>query len=62
MITGGHAIIYAEDPDAARSFLRDVLDLPSIDVHEGWLIFKLPPADLSSGAPSGHHELVLMVR
>lgn len=71
MITGTHAIIYAEDADRARSFFADVLHLPFIDAHGGWLIFKLPPAELgihpagdpsdpASGAPSGHHELYLM--
>ncbi len=71
MITSTHAIIYAEDADKARAFLRDTLGLPFVDAHGGWLIFKLPPAELgihpagqpgdpSSGAPSGHHELYLM--
>ncbi len=71
MITGSHAIIYAEDAEQARSFLRDVLGLPYVDVHDGWLIFKLPPAELgihpagtgagpAPGAPSAHHELYLM--
>jgi catechol 2,3-dioxygenase-like lactoylglutathione lyase family enzyme len=71
VITGTHAIIYAEDAERARSFFRDVLKLPSVDAHGGWLIFKLPPAELGvhpagdasdphSGAPSGHHELYLM--
>jgi predicted enzyme related to lactoylglutathione lyase len=68
MITGSHAIIYAEDADAARAFFRDVLQWPHIDAHDGWLIFKLPPAELGihpagdpgSGAPNGHHELYLM--
>lgn len=71
MITGSHAIIYAEDAERARVFFRDVLDLPYVDAHGGWLIFKLPPAELGihpagdpsdprSGAPSGHHELYLM--
>ena len=71
MITSTHAIIYAEDADAARAFLRDVLELPYVDAHDGWLIFKLPPAELgvhpagkagdpSTGAPSGHHELYMM--
>jgi hypothetical protein len=48
--------------------LRDVLEFPHVDVHDGWLIFKLPPAELGvhpagdpgSAAPSGHHELYLM--
>ncbi len=68
MITGTHAIIYAEDAGQARAFFRDVLDLPFVDVHDGWLIFKLPPAELGihptaggdSGPPDGHHELYLM--
>ncbi|MDP9072605.1 MAG: VOC family protein [Actinomycetota bacterium] len=71
MITSTHAIIYAEDADAARAFLRDVLELPYVDAHGGWLIFKLPPAELgihpagqsddpSTAASSGHHELYLM--
>ena len=71
MITGTHAIIYAEDAERARAFFRDVLDLAYVDAHDGWLIFKLPPAELgvhpagppglpSSGATSGHHELYLM--
>jgi len=69
MINGTHAIIYAEDAEQARAFFRDVLELPNIDVHDGWLIFQMPPAELGihpsavaggPGAPSGHHELYLM--
>jgi predicted enzyme related to lactoylglutathione lyase len=71
VITATHAIIYADDTDKARAFFRDVLELPNVDAHGGWLIFKLPPAELgihpagapgdpATGAPSGHHELYLM--
>ena len=66
MITSTHAIIYAEDAQKARAFCRDVLGLPHVDAHDGWLIFKLPPAELAlhpraePGAPSGHHEIFLM--
>ena len=71
MITATHAIIYAEDADATRAFFRDVLGLPNVDAHDGWLIFQLPPAELGihpSGTPgdprnstaSGHHELYFM--
>jgi predicted enzyme related to lactoylglutathione lyase len=65
MITAAHAIIYADDPDRARAFFRDVLDLPNVDIHGGWLIFKLPPAELGihpagEDSPAGHHELFLM--
>jgi len=68
VITSTHAIIFAEDAATARVFFRDVLQLPSIDANGGWLIFKLPPAELGihpaggpdSAAPNGHHELYLM--
>ena len=70
MITGTHAIIYAEDAEAAREFLRDVLELPSVDAGDGWLIFKLPPAELGihpadgrtdpPGAGEPSHELFFM--
>ena len=71
MITATHAIVYAEDADATRAFFRDVLGLPNVDAHDGWLIFQLPPAELGihpSGAPggprnrstSGQHELYFM--
>jgi catechol 2,3-dioxygenase-like lactoylglutathione lyase family enzyme len=71
MITGTHAIIYAEDAEKARAFFRDILAFPYVDAHGGWLIFKMPPAELGihpaggvgdpkSGAPNGHHEVYLM--
>ncbi len=62
MITGVHAIVYAEDAEATRAFLRDVLDLPSVDAGRGWLIFALPPAEIAAhpSEKSGRHELYLM--
>src|SRR6185295_6514668 len=54
MIIGTHAIVYAEDADRARGFLRDVLGLPNVDAGDGWLIFRLPPAEVGVhpvGAP-----------
>jgi catechol 2,3-dioxygenase-like lactoylglutathione lyase family enzyme len=65
MITGTHAIIYAEDAEQTRTFFRDVLGLPNVDAHDGWLIFKLPPPELgihpaSGPAGGGSHELYLM--
>ena len=45
MITGAHTILYTEDAEATRAFLRDVLELPSVDAGGGWLIFALPPAE-----------------
>ena len=47
MINGAHSIIYSTNPDADRTFLRDVLKLPHVDVGHGWLIFGLPPAEIA---------------
>ena len=47
MIIGAHSIIYSTNPDADRAFLRDVLELPNVDVGHGWLIFGLPPAEVA---------------
>ena len=48
MITGVHAVLFTPDADRARAFLRDVLELPSVDAGGGWLIFGLPPAELAA--------------
>jgi catechol 2,3-dioxygenase-like lactoylglutathione lyase family enzyme len=64
VITGAHAIVFAEEPDAARAFFGDTLGLRAVDAGGGWLIFALPPAELACHptAPeeSGRHELYLM--
>jgi hypothetical protein len=44
VITGAHTIIYSRNPEADRAFLRNVLELPHVDVSDGWLIFGVPPA------------------
>jgi catechol 2,3-dioxygenase-like lactoylglutathione lyase family enzyme len=64
VITGTHAIVFAQDAEAARAFFADVLDLRAVDAGGGWLIFALPPAELAchptSPDDSGRHELYLM--
>jgi hypothetical protein len=45
MITGTHILFYSEQPEADRTFFRDVLGFKSVDAGEGWLIFALPPAE-----------------
>ncbi|HEY7097578.1 MAG TPA: extradiol dioxygenase [Terriglobales bacterium] len=47
MIFGAHVILYSKDADADRAFLRDVLGLSSVDAGHGWLIFALPPAEVT---------------
>ena len=46
MITAVHTLVYADDPDAARAFFRDVLGMPSADTGGGWLIFKTGPSEM----------------
>ena len=64
MISGTHVTVFSRDAEATRAFLRDVLELSSVDAGGGWLIFALPPAELAchptSPDDSGRHELYLM--
>ncbi|HEY2157892.1 MAG TPA: hypothetical protein VGH33_19845 [Isosphaeraceae bacterium] len=62
MISGVHAVLYSKLADRLRSFFRDVLEIPAVDAGHGWLIFALPPAELSIHPTEGEskHELYLM--
>ncbi|WP_433625480.1 VOC family protein [Nocardia sp. CA-120079] len=62
MITAVHTLVYAEDPDAARAFFRDVLGWPNVDAHGGWLIFGTGPSELGVHPADGppRHEISLM--
>jgi catechol 2,3-dioxygenase-like lactoylglutathione lyase family enzyme len=70
MINGFHSLIYSDDPDATRAFLRDVLGWPYVDAHGGWLIFKTPPSEVGVHPAEGdngeqwattpQHQLSLM--
>ena len=59
MISGAHVMIFTRDEDADRAFLRDVVGIPCIDAGGGWLIFKLPPAELGvhGGETNDVHQL-----
>src|SRR5205085_8685567 len=46
MIRGMHAMFYSSEAEALRTFFRDKLGLPGVDVGDGWLIFNLREADL----------------
>ncbi len=47
MITAIHLLLYADDPEAARAFFRDVLGWPHVEARDGWLIFKTPPGEVA---------------
>ena len=55
-------IVYTRDAAADRAFFRDVLGFEAVDAGGGWLIFKLPPAELAMhpAETGGTHELYLM--
>jgi len=63
IISGAHTIVYSANPDADRAFFKDVLQLSSVDVGGGWLIFGLPPSELAvhPANTSGKHELYFIV-
>ena len=62
MIMGSHVIVYSRDAEADRAFFADVLGQPHVDAGGGWLIFKVPSAELAvhpSDGPTGN-ELYFM--
>jgi catechol 2,3-dioxygenase-like lactoylglutathione lyase family enzyme len=62
VINGGHVVVYSRDAEADRAFFRDVLGYPHVDAGGGWLIFRLPPAEIAvhpADGPGGH-EFYLM--
>jgi hypothetical protein len=61
MVFGAHLVLYSRDADADRRFLAKVLGLQSIDAGHGWLIFKMPPAEVAVHPPEAPGaELYLM--
>jgi len=56
MITAVHTLLYAEDPDATRAFLRDVLRFPSVDTGGGWLIYRTGPSETGVHPSSWEYE------
>lgn len=66
-IVGAHVLLYTTEPEALRAVLRDVLGFAHVDAGEGWLIFRLPPAELGVHPAEGptwesgvRHQLTLM--
>ncbi|CAM5331773.1 hypothetical protein GCM10010222_69450 [Streptomyces tanashiensis] len=47
MFSGAHVILYSRDAEADRAFLKDVVGFEHVDAGHGWLIFKLPPAEVA---------------
>jgi hypothetical protein len=63
VITALHTLMYSDDDDATRTFLRDVLGWPHVDAHGGWLIFGSGPSETAVHPTMGgamHHEIAFM--
>lgn len=57
MVSGAHILLYSEKADEDGDFFRDVLSFKSVDAGSGWLIFKLPPAELAVHPKNGEAGL-----
>jgi catechol 2,3-dioxygenase-like lactoylglutathione lyase family enzyme len=58
MIKAVHLLIYSDEAEATRSFLRDVLGWPFVEEPDapGWLIFKSGPAEIGVHPTHQIHE------
>jgi hypothetical protein len=58
MITPVHLLIYSDDAEATRSFLRDVLEWSFVEEPNapGWLIFKSGPSEIGAHPTHQIHE------
>jgi hypothetical protein len=61
-ITGAHVLLFSPEAEALRATLRDAIGWDFVEVHPGWLIFALPPAELGVHPSDGDtkHELWLI--
>jgi catechol 2,3-dioxygenase-like lactoylglutathione lyase family enzyme len=61
-IVGAHVLVYTPEAEALRTVLRDALGWEFVEDHPGWLIFRLPPAEIGVHPSDGstRHELCLM--
>ena len=60
MITGAHVVVTSTDPEADHTLLRDVFKLSHVN-DGGYIIFGLPPAEMSvhHGDSNNSHQLFL---
>jgi catechol 2,3-dioxygenase-like lactoylglutathione lyase family enzyme len=58
VITAVHTLVYSDDPEATRAFLRDVLGWHFVEggFDSGWLIFKTGPSEMGVHPTKGTHQ------
>ncbi len=60
-ITGVHALFYTPEAEELRRVLAEVLGWDHVDDGGGWLIFRLPPAELGvHPGDTPEHQLSFM--
>jgi hypothetical protein len=66
-ITGTHMLFYTSEAEQLRAMLRDVFGFKHVDAGGGWLIFRLPPAEIGVHPAEGpnwdsgiRHEISFM--
>ena len=62
MIKGAHIMFYSSKANAARKYLKEKLNFKAQDIGGGWLIFKVPEANMGchpadEHSPSGTHNV-----
>ena len=62
MIIGAHIMLHSTNDRADMAFLTDVLKLPSINAGGGYMIYAVPPAEMSIHGSDRNdvHQLYLM--
>ena len=60
-IIGVHGLVYTSEPEAVRAIFRDVFGWDFVDDGDGWLIFKLPPAELGVHPSELEHKHALSI-
>ena len=62
-----HGLLYSRQPEELRRVFSEVFGLSHVDMGDGWLIFKLPPAELGIHPAEGptyesgvRHQLTFM--
>ena len=66
-INGTHMLFYTSEAERLRAMLRDVFGFKHVDAGGGWLIFRLPPAEIGVHPAEGpnydsgmRHEIAFM--
>jgi hypothetical protein len=60
-IIGTHCLLYTSKPEELRLLLKDEFSWEHVDAHEGWPIFRLPPAELGVHPAAGPAQAISFI-